>query len=189
MPHTGSLDLLVPFSPEMLAAVRAWFVDPDVQQWLGGPSWPDVLLSLRQSGTAGHEYRGATVVGAKAFVLLDSCDTPVALVDTECYDRETRFVGHGEDGPVFDDVPGPHRPLAALSVVVDPDRRRQGFGRAAIQAVVAHPDLAMVDRFVAAIEPGNAGSQALFRAAGFWLLDPEPDWEGMLTYVRDRPSP
>ncbi|MGC4193253.1 MAG: GNAT family protein [Thermomicrobiales bacterium] len=118
-------------------------------------------------------------------VLLDG-DRPIALVTGEVYDRETRYAGEGPDGPRFEDTDSVRRPQAGVAVVVDPERRKQGVGRAAIAAWMAHSDLDLAGSFVAGIEPENEGSRALFASLGFRPVSVEPDWEGMLTYVCGR---
>jgi len=73
-----------------------------------------------------------------------------------------------------------------LGYVVDPALWGRGFGRAAISAVVDQPDVSDVEAFFCGIDADNQASQRCALAAGFHLLDREPDHEGMLYFRRER---
>jgi RimJ/RimL family protein N-acetyltransferase len=73
-----------------------------------------------------------------------------------------------------------------LAYVVDPERWRGGFGRAALTAAMSAPDVADVVIFAAGMEPDNVASVRCATSAGFTPDDPEPDWEGIVHYVLRR---
>ncbi len=62
-----------------------------------------------------------------------------------------------------------------LAYVVDPERWRLGFGRAALRAVMDAPEVSDVSLFVAGIDADNTASQRCARAAGFAPESDEPD--------------
>ena len=72
----------------------------------------------------------------------------------------------------------------AIGYVVDPARWRQGYGRAAIETVLAHPGLADVRLWVCGIDADNTASRRCAESAGFRLTDPAPDFEDVLYYRR-----
>ncbi len=173
---------LIPFEAAHLPLVQPWFEDDEVQRSLGGPGWPEMVLRLAADFQPGEEFRGQIVLLKRSFVLLDDDGQPVALVTGDLYDRLTEYAGEGPDGPAFVDEPGPHRRSVAFAVVVDPQRRRQGWGFRAVDAFMAHPDLASADIFLASIEPDNIPSRRLFERLGYTLESDIPDWEDMLDY-------
>jgi GNAT superfamily N-acetyltransferase len=59
-----------------------------------------------------------------------------------------------------------HPQLRSLAMMVDPARRRRGYGRAAVQALLAQPVSAGLT-LLAGIERGNQASARCFTAAGF----------------------
>jgi RimJ/RimL family protein N-acetyltransferase len=59
---------------------------------------------------------------------------------------------------------------------------RRGYGRAAITAALDHDDLADVELFFCGIDADNLASHRCATAAGFHLIDPRPDHEGMLYF-------
>jgi L-amino acid N-acyltransferase YncA len=69
-----------------------------------------------------------------------------------------------------------------LVVVVDPKRRRRGFGSSTIQAVIGHPDVAHIRLFFGEVEIGNLPSVRCLEKAGFRVRSTEPDSEGMLRF-------
>ena len=168
---------LVPFTPELLPAVQPWFEHPEVRRRLGGPDWPVRELALR---TADREetFRGKTVLRVHSFVALDDDGAAVAHVGGDVYDRWAVW------DPAREEVLAVHPGRAmGAAYVVDPARWGQGFGRAALGALVAAPEVADVVQFVLGIDEDNAASRAAAAAAGFALLTEEPDAEGMV-YVR-----
>ncbi len=179
---TGDQGRLVPFAAAHLPIVRPWFDDPDARRWLGGPDWPEMMLRLTDSFRPGVEFRGQIVLLQRSFVLVDADGQPVALVTGELYDRRTNYAGDGPDGPVFVDEPGHHRPTAGVAVVVDPQRRREGWGARAVAAYMMHPDLAAAECVVVGIEPDNTARRRLFERLGFTVERETPDWEDMLEY-------
>jgi RimJ/RimL family protein N-acetyltransferase len=164
---------LVPFTGEFLPAVQVWFEDADVRRWLGGPDWPAQVLRLRGHGL-GEEFRGRLVLRDHSWVALDDSGVPVALVGGEVYDR---WIGERgvEAGPAM-----------GLAYVVDPRRQRQGYGTAALLALVGAVEVADVVLFAAGIEPENTASVRCAAAAGFRPDDPEPDDEGIVHHVLRR---
>lgn len=175
---------LVPFEAAHLPIVRPWFDDTEVQRWLGGPDWPEMILRLLTAFQPGEEFRGQVVLLQRAFVLLDSNEIPVALVTGDRYDRRTDYAGEGTDGPVFIDEPGPHRRSIGMAVVVDPNRRREGWGARAVSTFMTHPDLAAAEYVLAGIELENIASRRLFEQLGVSSKSEIPDWEGMLEYSK-----
>ncbi|MGY1641407.1 GNAT family N-acetyltransferase [Geodermatophilus sp. SYSU D00703] len=164
---------LVPFEPEHLPAVLPWFDSPEVQRRLGGREWPERELALR-TATWTEEFRGRRVLRSHAFVLLDE-DRPVAQVGGDVYDRWTTW-DPARERVLSED---PRRTMGA-AYVVDPDRWGQGYGRAALRALVEAQETADVEQFVLGIEPDNAASLRAATAAGFASLTTEPDAEDMV---------
>ena len=173
---------LVPYTEQWLPAVQPWFTDPEVRRWLGGPDWPERELRLAGSGM-GEMFRGRRVLRIHSWVALDASGAAVAHLGGEVYDRWCRYA-ETPDGPVVSDVePGP---AMGLAYVVDPGRWRRGFGRAALLAAIAAPEVADVVVFAAGVEPDNVASRRCAESAGFRLDDPEPDWEDIIHYVHRR---
>ncbi len=177
---------LVPFTDEWLPVLRPWFEHPEVQKWLGGPDWLGNALRMLTGFVEGEEFRGAAVLARFGFVSLDTDDNPVGYIDGDIYDRETRYVGGGIDGPLFEDASPVHRPVMGIAIVIDPARWREGYGQATIRALLAHPGLAHVPVVKAGIEPENIASRRLVESAGFRPESDEPDWEGILNYHLER---
>ena len=173
---------LVPFTAAHLPVVQPWFRHPEVDRWLGGPDLP--VRELERSGTGlGEMFRGRRVLREHSWVGLDDDGVPVAKIGGEVYDRWCRY-DEGPGGPVIDAVePGP---AMGLAYVVDPRRWRQGFGTAALLAVMAASEVADVVLFAAGVEPGNVASVRCAAAAGLFPERAEPDWEGFVHQVRRR---
>src|SRR6266545_4943362 len=72
--------------------------------------------------------------------------------------------------------------------VYDPAQWRRGYGRTAIEAALDHTDVTDVEMFFCGIDADNHPSQRCAIAAGFHLVDPKPDHEGMLHFRRERRS-
>ena len=79
-------------------------------------------------------------------------------------------------------------PAASISYVVDPALRRRGYCAAMVEAVMNLPELSGIRLFAVGVEPANAGSAGCLRRAGFHPLHPEPDWEGIVYYLRFKDS-
>ena len=165
---------LVPFTAELLPAVRPWFVHPEVRRWLGGPDWPERELSLGESNPE-TQFRGRLTLRAHSWVLLDLAGVPVAKIGGDVYDRWTSYAGERNGEPIVLGTIG--KISMGLGYVVDPQRWGQGFGTAALRTVIAHPATADVELFVAGIDEGNAASSRCAQAAGFRIDDPTPDFE------------
>jgi RimJ/RimL family protein N-acetyltransferase len=176
---------LVPFTAEALPLVQPWFRHPEVDRRLGGPEWPARELGLMQE-KPGSDFRGRRVLPTHSWLLTDGNGSLVAKIGGDVYDCWTRYHGEGPDGPIIDRrEPGP---AMGLAYVVDPSRWRQGFGRAALRAVVASPDVVDVRLFVAGIDADNIASSHCARSAGLLPEDREPDWEGTVHHVLRRPG-
>jgi RimJ/RimL family protein N-acetyltransferase len=161
--------------------IEHWFDDPDIRSRLGDRSW--IHRELRLIGQRpGTTFRGATVLRSYGWLAVDDADTPVAFIGGDVYDRWGRYHGEGPHGPILSDID--HRLAMGLGYAVDPRRRRQGFGRAAITAVVHHPDVADVRTLFCGIDADNQASRNCAMSAGFTIVDPEPDHEGFLYYRR-----
>jgi len=171
---------LVPFEPELLLRVLPWFDHPEVQRRLGGRSWPERELALRNIAWA-EEFRGRRVLRAHTFVALDDDDAPVAQIGGDVYDRWTQWDPASERVLSTDE-----RRTMGAAYVVDPQRWGRGYGRATLEAFVAAPELADVEQFVLGIEPDNGASLGAARGAGFRPLTTEPDAEDMLFLHRLR---
>lgn len=158
--------------------VEHWFDDPEVDRRLGGRFW--IHRAVRLLAEPPGEFRGRQVLRSYAWLADDADGRPVAHIGGEVYDRWVRYHGVGE--PLTGEI---RAVTMALGYVVDPARQRQGYGRAAIEAVLAHPDLADVALWVCGIEPDNVASRRCAESAGFHLTDPEPDFEDILYYQRE----
>jgi RimJ/RimL family protein N-acetyltransferase len=170
---------LVPFEPELLPRVLPWFDHPEVQRRLGGRSWPERELALRNAAR-GEEFRGRRVLRSHTFVAVDDAGAPVAQIGGDVYDRWTLWDPATERVVRADR----HRTMGA-AYVVDPQRWGEGHGQATLRAFVVADELADVEQFVLGIEPDNAASLAAARGAGFEPLTTEPDAEDMV-YLRRR---
>lgn len=163
--------------------IEHWFDHPEVSNWLGDRSW--IHRELRLVGQRpGTTFRGADVLRSYGWLGLDDAGAPVAFIGGDVYDRWIRYDGEGQDGPILSDAD--HRPALGLGYVVDPERWRHGHGLAALNAVLAHPDVADVEIFFCGIDADNHASRHFATAAGFALPATEPDYESMLYYRRDR---
>ena len=158
--------------------VEHWFDDPEVDRRLGGRFW--IHRAVRLLAEPPGEFRGRQVLRSYAWLADDADGRPVAHVGGEVYDRWVRY--HGEGQPLTGEI---RAVTMALGYVVDPARQRRGYGRAAIEAVLAHPDLADVELWVCGIEQDNVASRRCAESAGFRLTDPEPDFEDILYYQRE----
>ena len=77
-------------------------------------------------------------------------------------------------------------PSGAMAYVIDPARRRRGYGRDMVRTMMAIPALEHVSLFAAGIEPENTASVRCLLSAGFQPLDPISDFEGIVYYARRR---
>ena len=174
----------MPFTAEALPLVQPWFRHPEVDRRLGGPEWPARELRLMRENPGG-EFRGRRVLRAHSWLLLDANGSPVAKVGGDVYDRWTRYLGEGPDGPLIGGSEA--GPAMGLAYVVDPAHWRQGYGTAALRAVLETAEVADVRLFVAGIDADNVASSRCARSAGFAPDDPEPDWEGTVYHLLRRP--
>jgi RimJ/RimL family protein N-acetyltransferase len=173
---------LQPFDREQLPRVESWFDDRDTERWLGGPGWPNLVLGLAD-GPLG-EHRGAIETGRYGWSAWDR-DELIGYIDCGTTDRWTTWEGGADGKGVVATFPVA---TGNLAYVVDPAVRRQGYGTAMIVTLMALPDLAHIELFVAGVEPDNVGSVGCLRAVGFEALDSQPDWEGIVYYIKRRRS-
>ncbi|WP_141208532.1 GNAT family N-acetyltransferase [Streptomyces griseorubiginosus] len=174
---------LQPLTETGVRRIQHWFDHPEVQRRLGGRSWirSQLQLTREHPGTA---FRGAVVLRCHAWIGLDQAGKPVAFVCGDVYDRWVRYRGEGPDGPLLT-VADPRRAMG-LAHLVDPVRWRHGYGRAVLEAALAHPAARDVETFFCGIDADNHASRICAESAGFTLTDPEPDHEEMLHYRRAR---
>jgi RimJ/RimL family protein N-acetyltransferase len=173
---------LRPFEREQLPQVEPWFEDPDTRRRLGGPGWPRLVLDLADRPLG--EFRGAIETGRYRWLAWDG-DEPIGYIDCGTTDRWTTWEGGPNGRGVIATIPVASGNLA---YVVDPAVRRRGYSTTMIATLLTLPDLAHIELFAAGVEPDNAGSVGCLRAADFEALDPEPDWEGIVYYVKRRRS-
>jgi RimJ/RimL family protein N-acetyltransferase len=168
------------FEREQLALVEPWFSDDETQRWLGGPDWPRLMVDLGDRALG--EFRGANETGRFRWLGWEGGD-PVGYIDCGTFDRWTTW-DNGAQGPGV--VATMEQPSAAIAFVVDPARRRRGYAGAMITRLLAQPELHEVTLFGAGVEPDNLASVRALIGAGFHPLDPEPDFEGIIYFVRHR---
>jgi RimJ/RimL family protein N-acetyltransferase len=77
-------------------------------------------------------------------------------------------------------------PSGALAFTVPPAYRGRGYCQQILHAVFDAPEVADIAVFGAGVEPENRASSACLRAAGFSQENEEPDFEGMVYFVRRR---
>lgn len=165
--------------------IEHWFDHPEVRARLGDRMW--IHRELRLIGQRpGTSFRGARVLRSYGWIAEDRAGLPVAFIGGDVYDRWVRYHGEGPDGPLLSDADD--RPAIGLGYLVDPTRWRCGYGRAAIEAALEHPDLSDVQIFFCGVDSDNHASRRCTAAAGFALPDPEPDYEDIVYYRRDRPA-
>jgi len=157
--------------------IEHWFDHPEVDRRLGGRSW--IHRAVRLLDERPGEFRGRQVLRSHGWLAYEAGEEAVAHVGGEVYDRWVRY--HGEDEPLTGEI---RAVTMGLGYVVDPARWRQGYGRAAIEAVLAHPDVADVELFCCGIDADNTASRRCAESAGFELADPVPDFEETLYYQR-----
>jgi GNAT superfamily N-acetyltransferase len=122
---------LEPFGPDDVDRIEAWFDDPETRTRLGGRGWIRRAPSFLTI-TIGEEFRGRIVTGRRMWLAIDDRDVPVAFVDAELYDRYAAWDGSDPDEPMISDAI--ESPAVGLALVVDPARRRRGWGVATLRA-------------------------------------------------------
>lgn len=167
---------LRPFLRSQLRLVEPWFSDPLTQRWLGGPDWPRLMLDLAARPLA--EFRGAMETGRLRWLAWDS-ETLVGYIDCGTFDRWTTWDGEKVTETI--DVPS-----GGLALTVAPACRRIGYGRQMLNALFEAAEVADIKLFGAGAEPENVPCVSCLKAAGFTHQDPEPDFEGMIYYIRRR---
>jgi RimJ/RimL family protein N-acetyltransferase len=178
--------LLRPLTSEGVRRIERWFDDPEVRRRLGARSWihRELRLIAERPGTT---FRGMAVLRSYGWVVLDATSVPVAFIGGDVYDRWVRYQGERLTGPLLSDED--RRRAMGLGYVVDPGRWGHGFGRAAICAVIGHSEVRDAETFFCGVEADNEASKRCALAAGFHLLDPQPDFEGMLYFRHERDAP
>jgi RimJ/RimL family protein N-acetyltransferase len=169
---------LRPFESSELHLVEPWFNDAETQRWLGGPRWPRQMLDLMTYSLS--EYRGARETGRFRWLAWEH-EAAVGFIDCGTYDRWTTWEGGERGRGVIAVMPVPS---GSISYVVDPTRRGRGHCTRMIMELMRQPELAQIRLFGAGVEPDNLASIGCLVAAGFEPLDAEPDWEGMVYYVK-----
>ena len=128
------------------------------------------------------EFRGAQETGRYRFLAWDK-DVPVGYVDCGTFDRwATWEAGPGGRGVVS----AIDEPSGSIAYVTAPALRRRGYGIDMILSLMRVSPLVHVSLFAAGVEPENTASVQSLISAGFRPLDPVPDWEGIVYYVRRR---
>jgi RimJ/RimL family protein N-acetyltransferase len=163
-----------------LALVEPWFRDPDTNRWLGDSNWPAMMLDLQQRPLG--EFRGMQEL-ARHLWLAWHDGAPVGYVNCGVHDRWTTWEGGPEGRGVVATI---QLVSGAVGYVVDPARRRHGFGVAMLRSLIEREELAHVQLFAAGIEPDNTASVRYAERAGYRPLDPAPDFEGIVHYVYKR---
>ena len=87
---------------------------------------------------------------------------PVGLAGFEIYDDDT----------------------AAAVLLVHPERRGQGYGKAMLKALFHRPEAKRVKKMIAPVEPDHEVAVRCVRAAGFVDTGPDPDDPEFLRFVR-----
>jgi GNAT superfamily N-acetyltransferase len=151
-----------------------WFTDPEVIRWLGPATWIHQAAAMCGAPVGDETFRGSRVLRAHGWVGLDPASAPVGYIGGDVYDRWVRS----------DEVD--ERTSMGLAFVVHPGRRRQGWGRALLEAVISHPDVAGVEVFFLGIEEGNVASSRLASATGFTRVNDHPDDEDMVYWRLSR---
>jgi RimJ/RimL family protein N-acetyltransferase len=168
---------LRPFESDQLPLVESWFNDADSQRWLGGPRWPQQMLDLLKRPLG--EFRGAVETGRYRWLAWEH-DRAVGYIDCGTHDRWTTWEGGSSGRGVISTI---LVPAASITYVVDPALRRRGYCVAMITELMALSDLTHIELFGAGVEPENIGSVRGLLRAGFQVLDPMPDWEGIVYYA------
>jgi RimJ/RimL family protein N-acetyltransferase len=150
--------------------IAHWFDDPEVRARLGGREWLARQMDLVAAG-GGEVFGGSRVLRCHAWTGIDPAGEPVGLIIGDVYDRLTE--------------PGVPPGIAmGLAFVVDPARKRQGYGRSLLTAVTTLPEAGDVEQFLCGVEKDNLASRACCAAAGFRPVTTEPDAEGLIYYRR-----
>jgi RimJ/RimL family protein N-acetyltransferase len=169
---------LRPFEASELHVVEPWFNDAETQRWLGGLGWPRRMLDLMTHPLG--EYRGARETGRFRWLAWEH-EAAVGFIDCGTYDRWTTWEGGDGGRGVISVIP---LPSASISYVVDPSLRGRGHCTEMIAELMRQPELAAIRLFGAGVEPDNHASIGCLASAGFEPLDAQPDWEGMVYYVK-----
>jgi RimJ/RimL family protein N-acetyltransferase len=134
--------VLRPLEEADVQAMEPWFDDAETRRFVGGPGWLRQMLDLSKT-MPGKVDQGR---------LLRSWPVWTAVVDCD-------VVGYADAG-VYDDG------TASITVVVAPDRRGQGVGRAILRQLAARPEVAQL-YLEASVHSENVPSLRFCKAVGF----------------------
>jgi RimJ/RimL family protein N-acetyltransferase len=171
---------LKPFERDELVLVEPWFRDPETNRWLGGSSWPAMMLDLQQRPL--REFRGMRELARHVWLAWHD-GAPVGYVNCGVHDRWTTWEGGAEGRGVVGTI---QLVSGAVGFVVDPARRRHGFGGAMLGSLIELEELVHVQLFAAGLEADNTASVRCAERVGYRPLDPAPDFEGIVHYVYKR---
>jgi RimJ/RimL family protein N-acetyltransferase len=147
------------FTDDDLPVVERWFDHPGTEAFLGGRDWPRLVLRLQ--GHVGDAAGGPpwTVSRTSWVGVVDG--EIVGLVDLEVYD----------DGD------------ASLALVVDPERRGEGHGRAILSALEHLQETRAVTRLYGFVTPRNTASIRCLLAVGYQRTR-RPDLDGFIEFSK-----
>jgi GNAT superfamily N-acetyltransferase len=167
---------LRPFQRQELPFVEPWFSDAETQRWLGGPNWPRKMLDLADRPLG--EFRGALETGRFRWLAWHG-ETPVGYIDCGTFDRWTTWDGATVTRTI-------EVPSGGLALTVAPAYRRLGYGRQMLSALFEAAEVADIELFGGGVEPENVRCLACLAAAGFSQEDKEPDFEGIVYFIKRR---
>lgn len=124
------------------------------------------------------EFRGATELGHFRWLASDG-HVPVGYIDCGTFDRWTSWDGNKV-------VRAIEVPSGAVAFTVAPGCRRLAYGREMLFALFETPEVSDIELFGAGVQSENIASIRCLRAAGFSLESEDPDFEGMLYFIRRR---
>jgi RimJ/RimL family protein N-acetyltransferase len=167
---------LRPFTAGDLPIALPWFDDPETQARLGGRDWMKNAAAIAAAPLG--EFRGAIETGRYRWLALDGV-VQVGYIDCGTYNRWTTWDGERVVASI-------EVPCCAIAYTVPPAFRRHGYGRRILEALFEAPEVADVELFGAGVDPDNVASIQCLRSAGFVQDDEDPDFEGMLYFVKRR---
>lgn len=126
------------------------------------------------------EFRGANETGRFRWLAWDD-GAPVGYIDCGTLDSWTTWNGEKVTERV-------DTPSGGLAFVVAPASRQMGYGQKMLNAVFEAPEVAKIELFGfgAGVDPENQSCVACLNAAGFTQQTPEPDFEGIVYFIRMR---
>jgi ribosomal protein S18 acetylase RimI-like enzyme len=124
------------------------------------------------------QFRGAMETGRFRWMAWDG-DVPVGYVDCGTYDRWTTWDGERVTAAI-------EVPSGALTFTVAPAARRLGYGRQILDQLFDAPEVAEIELIGGGVEPENVASIACLRSARFSQESAEPDFEGIVYFIKRR---